>query len=52
MYIAYPPLYKVRQNKKLFYCYSDEEMRELTENMSGAKPTTQRREPPRRSCPE
>jgi DNA gyrase subunit B len=43
VYIAYPPLYKIRHRSKLDYCYSDAELRELIAGMSSnAKPTTQR----------
>ena len=41
VYIAYPPLYKARARGKIHYCYSDEELRELTE-ASSSKVSVQR----------
>jgi DNA gyrase subunit B len=41
VYIAYPPLYKVRHRQRTHYCYSDGDLRQLLEELGG-KPTTQR----------
>jgi len=41
VYIAYPPLFKVRHRGKTSYCYSDAELRELVDGLS-SKPTIQR----------
>ena len=41
VYIAYPPLYKVRSRGKTHYVYSDTELRTLLDTLSG-KPTVQR----------
>jgi len=41
VYIAYPPLYKVRSRGKVQYCYTEDELRLLTEQMGG-KPSIQR----------
>ena len=42
VFIAYPPLYKVRARSKTQYCYSDQELKELTQASGGAKLTVQR----------
>ena len=42
VYIAYPPLFKVRHRGKVSYAYSDEELAKNIAEMNGAKPTTQR----------
>mmetsp|Transcript_35768 Transcript_35768/g.64329 ORF Transcript_35768/g.64329 Transcript_35768/m.64329 type:complete len:382 (+) Transcript_35768:1068-2213(+) len=41
VYIAYPPLYKVRARGKTHYCYSDNELESLSEQLGG-KPAVQR----------
>ena len=41
VYIAYPPLFKVRHRSKTHYCYSDVELREMQKEFSG-KTTVQR----------
>lgn len=41
VYIAYPPLYKVRHRSNAYYCYSDGELREQQNALSG-RTTTQR----------
>ena len=41
IYIAYPPLYKVRSRGKTQYCYSEAELAEVTAQLS-SKPTIQR----------
>ena len=41
VYIAMPPLYKISQNRKIEYAYSDEELEEKLKNFSG-KPNIQR----------
>jgi len=35
VYIAYPPLYKVRHRSKVHYCYSEGELRDLGAELSG-----------------
>lgn len=43
IYIAQPPLYKVSQGKKIYYCYSDAELEKLLKEISdGSKPSLQR----------
>lgn len=42
VYIAYPPLYKVRQRQRTHYCYSEAELRQLVDSFNGGKYTTQR----------
>ena len=41
VYIAMPPLYKISQNRRIEYAYSDEELEEKLKNFSG-KPNIQR----------
>ncbi|HEY8365171.1 MAG TPA: DNA topoisomerase (ATP-hydrolyzing) subunit B [Haloplasmataceae bacterium] len=43
IYFAQPPLYKIQQNKKILYAYSDAELNSILEEFSdGPKPTLQR----------
>lgn len=41
VYIAYPPLYKVRHRSKVHYAYTDAELAQLSERLDGKK-TVQR----------
>ena len=41
VYIAYPPLYKVRKGQKTYYCYSDNELKKQLDALGG-RPTVQR----------
>jgi DNA gyrase subunit B len=43
IYIAQPPLYKVSQNKKVEYAYTDRDLEQVLQNFSGtSKPGIQR----------
>jgi DNA gyrase subunit B len=42
VYIAYPPLYKVRARGKTHYCYTEQELGELTAKLGGKKLPIQR----------
>ncbi|EHM10856.1 DNA gyrase, B subunit [Thermanaerovibrio velox DSM 12556] len=42
LYVAQPPLYRVQEGRNVHYCYSDRELRELMQRLSGKKASVQR----------
>eukprot|EP00967_Tisochrysis_lutea_P112147 scaffold176901_cov31-Tisochrysis_lutea.AAC.3 len=42
VYIAYPPLYKVKHRSKTHYCYTDSELAELSRSVGSVKLAIQR----------
>jgi DNA gyrase subunit B len=42
LYVAQPPLYRVQEGKNVHYCYSDRELKEIMQRLSGRKASVQR----------
>jgi DNA gyrase subunit B len=42
VYIAQPPLYRVRSGKQIYYAYSDEELSDITKRLQGGRLEVQR----------